>query len=123
MKKRYTVCVDFDGVLHSYVTPWQAAHICPDPPVEGAIEWLNEIIEEFDVVVHTTRGDQPGGNAAVNIWLKEHGYRGPYLKVTSQKVPALVYIDDRGWRFDGTNFPTADEIHRARPWNKIEARA
>ena len=89
----------------------------PDPPVLGAIEWLNEITEKFEVVIHTTRGDQPGGNEAVSAYLREHGYTGPDLTVTSHKVPALIYIDDRGWRFEGT-FPTAREIHAARPWNK-----
>lgn len=111
------MAVDCDGVLHSYTSGWCGADSLPDPPVPGAIEWLNAIVEKFDVVILTTRGDQPGGNEAVSAYLREHGYTGPELKVTSHKVPALVYIDDRGWRFEGT-FPTADEIHRARPWNK-----
>ena len=114
---KYTVAVDCDGVLHSYTSGWCGADSLPDPPVPGAIEWLNEITEKFDVVIHTTRGDQPGGNDAVIAYLREHGYTGAALKVTSHKVPALIYIDDRGWRFEGT-FPTAEEIHQARPWNK-----
>ena len=117
-KKRFTVASDFDGVLHSYTSPWAGAASCPDPPVEGAIEWLHEMIEHFDVAVLTTRGDQEGGNEAVRAYLREHGYLGPDLLVTSRKVPALVYVDDRGWRFTGDNFPTKDEIHRALPWNK-----
>jgi hypothetical protein len=116
-RKRYTVAVDFDGVIHSYVTPWQGAATIPDPPVEGAIEWLNQTVVKFEVVIHTTRGDQPGGNAAVLLWLRQNGYAGPDLLVTSKKVPALIYIDDRAWRFEGI-FPTEDEIHRARPWYK-----
>jgi len=115
--KRYTIAVDFDGVLHSYTSEWSGAEHCPDPPVEGAIDWLNTISSKFDVVIHTTRGDQPGGNEAVVAWLRQHGYVGPEPLVTSRKVPALIYIDDRAWRFEGT-FPTANEIHRARPWNK-----
>jgi hypothetical protein len=120
-EKRYTVAVDFDGVLHSYTTPWSGADSCPDPPVSGAIDWLNEIVQKFEVVILTTRGDQEGGNEAVQAWLREHGYVGPDLRVTSQKVPALVYVDDRAWRFEGDNFPTAEQIHRAIPWNKREA--
>lgn len=114
---KYTVAVDCDGVLHSYTSGWCGADSLPDPPVPGAIEWLNEIHEKFKVVVHTTRGDQPGGNEAVMAYLRKHGYTGPELEVTSHKIPALIYIDDRGWRFEGS-FPSADEIHRARPWNK-----
>lgn len=116
--RRYTVAVDFDGVLHSYTSGWQGAHVIPDPPIPGAIDWLNEIVKNFEVVIMTTRGDQPGANDAIRAWLRRHGYnRGPLL-VTSHKVPALVYIDDRGWRFTGDNFPTVEQVHRAIPWNK-----
>jgi hypothetical protein len=116
--RRWTVAVDCDGVLHSYTTPWESAAHIPDPPVSGAIDWLNEIVRHFDVVIHTTRGDQDGGNEAVMAWLRENGYTGPDLMVTSKKVPALIYIDDRAWRFEGDNFPTARQIHEARPWYK-----
>lgn len=116
--KRYTVACDFDGVIHSYTTPWQGAHICPDPPVEGAIEWLNSTVTKLDVVILTTRGDQEGGAEAVMAYLREHGYTGPDLLVTSRKIPALLYVDDRAYRFEGV-FPTVEEIHLARPWNKV----
>ncbi len=115
---RYTIAVDFDGVLHSYVTPWIDATTIPDPPVEGAIEWLNGIARQFDVVILTTRGKTDAARQAVCGWLRKHGYEGTFPEVTDRKVPALVYVDDRGWRFEGSNFPTADEVHQARPWNK-----
>ena len=38
------------------------------------------------------------------------------FKITSHKVSALVYIDDRGWRFDGI-FPSIETIRRLRQWN------
>lgn len=113
----YTVAVDFDGVIHSYTTPWIDHETTPDPPVPGAIEWLNGIVDHFTLVIHTTRGATAGGREAVLRYLREAGYKGPTPEVTNQKVPALVYIDDRGWRFEGT-FPTRHEIHAARPWNK-----
>ena len=116
--RRWTVACDMDGVLHSYTTPWSAANEIPDPPVPGAIDWLNEIHCHFDVVVHTTRGDQDGGNEAVTSWLRENGYTGPDLVVTSKKIPALIYIDDRAWRFEGDNFPTPRQVHEARPWHR-----
>jgi len=116
---KYTVAVDFDGVIHSYVGPWVAAEVIPDPPVAGAIEWLNEISKKFKVVIFTTRGATLAGRAAVITYLRENGYDPPKLiHVTHEKIAALVYVDDRGYRFDGTNFPTANEIHQLRPWNK-----
>ena len=115
---KYTVAVDMDGVLHSYASPWVSAETIPDPPVPGAIEWLNEIHKKFDIVIFTTRGATSPGQEAVLTWLRDNGYTGPLPKVTAVKPAALLYIDDRAYRFDGTNFPTAEEIHRLRPWNK-----
>lgn len=116
--RKWTVAVDCDGVLHSYTTPWVSADHIPDPPVPGAIDWLNEICQKFDVAIHTTRGDQKGGNEAVMTWLRDNGFAGPDLLVTSRKIPALIYVDDRAYRFEGDNFPTANEVHQLRPWHK-----
>lgn len=118
----YTVAVDFDGVIHSYTSGWQGAHVCSDPPVEGAIEWLTKTARKFTVVILTTRGDQEGGNEAVMEYLYTWGYDGPPLLVTSKKIPALVYIDDRAYRFTGPDsWPDAHMIHSMRPWNKPPA--
>lgn len=116
---RYTLAVDFDGVVHMYTTPFQGEDVIPDPPVPGAIEALNRLSRSFTIVIHTTRGRTEQGAAAVRRYLHEHGYRLAFeTTVTAQKVPALLYIDDRGYRFDGTNWPTAHEVHAMRPWNK-----
>jgi hypothetical protein len=126
MPDRYTVAVDFDGVIHSYTSAWVSEEFIPDPPVEGAIEWLNEISRHFTVVIHTTRGRTFEGRAAVFHYLRDHGYTGGTaesggIKVTHEKIPALVYVDDRGWRFTGPgSFPTVREIHEARPWNRTK---
>lgn len=127
--ERYRMAVDFDGVLHSYTTPWIDAATIPDPPVPGAIAWLMEIQKRLDVVIHTTRGATAGGYFAVLRWLWDNGYREGdeaydwhqlKITVTDKKPAALVYIDDRAFRFEG-RFPTAEEIHRMRPWNKVGA--
>ena len=116
--ERYTVAVDFDGVLHLYETPWVNAETISDGPVDGAIEWLEEIGEDFNVVIFTTRGKTPEGVAAVRAWLVAQGWpAGGDVKVTAEKPPALVYLDDRAMRFEGV-FPSAQEIRDARPWNE-----
>ena len=40
-----TVCVDFDGVIHQHTTPWTDACDIHDPPVEGAFDYLRELID------------------------------------------------------------------------------
>lgn len=117
--KKYTVAVDFDGVLHSYTSPWVDASVIPDPPVAGAADWLNAIREDFEVVIFTTRGNCEEGRDAVRYYLGQAGVRdAETLRVTAEKIPALVYIDDRALRFDGSNFPTTQQVHQLKPWNK-----
>jgi hypothetical protein len=117
--ERYTVAVDFDGVIHSYTSPWTKPEEIPDPPVEGAIDWLNEISKDFRVVIHTTRARTFDGAAAVVVYLHRHGYTVMPEDISYAKPPALIYLDDRAVRFEGPGtFPSAQEIHDARPWNK-----
>ena len=127
-EKRWTVAVDFDGVIHSYTSPWINAHTIPDPPVDGAIEWLHQMVQQFKVVIYSTRCKTWRGRRAMQRWLKEHAggiwYEGPGydgledVTFSAGKPPALVYVDDRAYRFTGENWPTAEEVHRLRPWNK-----
>lgn len=125
--ERYTIAVDFDGVIHSYTSPWVNAHTISDRPVAGAIEWLRDIALKLEVVIFTTRGKTWRGRRAVRRWLWENGYSEPgaetwtdlQIRVTAIKPPALVYLDDRAMRFNGPGtFPTAQDVHNARPWNK-----
>lgn len=111
------MAVDFDGVIHSYTSPWIGPEVIPDPPVPGVMEWLAEMAEHFQVVVHTTRAKTPEGAAAVMWWIFDRS--GLTLPVTAMKPTALIYVDDRAWRFEG-RFPTKEEIHQARPWNKAK---
>ena len=38
------LCLDFDGVIHSFKSGWKGAGKIPDPPVEGAIEWIRSLL-------------------------------------------------------------------------------
>lgn len=126
-KRKYTISIDFDGVIHSYTSPWKNAHTIPDAPVPGAIEFLSEAIQDFQVVIHTARARTWWGRMAVRNYIRRHAGNLWYdsmgnfgiedVKVTHKKLPALVYIDDRGYRFEGT-FPELDDIHKMLPWNK-----
>lgn len=128
-KRKYTVAVDFDGVIHSYTSPWVNAHTIPDVPVPGAIEWLHRMIQNFEVHIFTTRGKTWRGRRAVRAYLRRHGghlfwyeFAGGRgledITVSATKDAALIYLDDRAVRFNGSNFPNAQEIHQLRPWNK-----
>ena len=118
----FTVCIDFDGVIHSYTSGWKGASVIPDPPVKGAIEALHLYLHYFDVAIYSSRSGQEGGIEAMASFIEEndtheHDYRlVDKLRFPETKPPAMVYIDDRGFRFEGV-FPSADEIKSlATPW-------
>lgn len=77
MSRRYTLAVDFDGVIHRYDSPWVAPHVIPDGPVDGALDWLLAAVEKFEVVIFSTRRKTWRGRRAVRRWLRKHvGYFG-----------------------------------------------
>lgn len=117
---RYTICVDFDGVLHQYDGDWQGHHVIPGDACPGAIEWLEEITQGFEVAILSTRGSTIDGLSAILDWVAERCSPNvmEHLRVVSIKPPALLYVDDRAWRFDGTNWPSKGDVHNALPWWK-----
>jgi hypothetical protein len=97
-----TLCIDFDGVLHTYSRGWHDGTLY-DPPIPGAIAALWALREAgYVLVVHTTRCADPSQTQLIRDWLERYG--APVIwKVTHEKLPALAYIDDRAVRF--TDWP------------------
>jgi hypothetical protein len=123
-KPKKTLVVDFDGVLHSYASGWKGPTSIPDPPVPGAFVFLAHATERFDVAVLSSRSRETGGIDAMKRWLADHGLDPTVLgklRFPRTKPPAHVYLDDRGWRFEGT-FPSIDAIDAFEPWHKREPR-
>jgi len=128
MKK--TLCVDFDGVLHSYTTGWKGADVVTDPPVPGAIRWLRDMVGgPFQVCIYSSRSKHPSGVAAmreaIKRWaMEEEGDSKAeaeelveMLEFPTMKPAAFLTIDDRCICFNGT-FPSSTEISSFIPWNK-----
>lgn len=66
------LCLDFDGVIHSYASGWKGAANIPDPPVPGALEFMVRALERFDVAVFSSRSHQWGGRRAMKQWLRRN---------------------------------------------------
>lgn len=127
--KRPILCLDFDGVVHSYASGWQGARNIPDPPTAGAIEAIDRYLRAgFDIVIHSSRARYFGGIRAMREWLKEHAGAlwypdpagGPGLETvrfTRWKPASLVTLDDRAMTFTGA-WPDAAQIRAFKPWNK-----
>lgn len=117
-----TICIDFDGVLHSYSSGWQGVGVVKNPPVPGAIQFLRTLIQDkrFTPVVYSARSSEPAGISAMQAWLLEHGLSHielECLQFPTQKPGAWLTIDDRAICFDG-NFPDLETLDGFRPWNR-----
>lgn len=134
MNKRYNqiICVDFDGVIHSYTSGWKGVDVIPDPPVPGAIEWLEKHLPKPGtdpsdhvgpiVQIYSSRSKSWRGRRAMKRWLLENGLRLWHihkgtLKFPTKKPAAFLTIDDRAICFEG-KFPTLDQMMFFEPWYK-----
>ena len=131
------LCLDFDGVLHSYTSGWKGAGVVPDAPTEGMVEFLDAAIERFDVQVFSSRSSDPAGIPAMREWLHDcimaHfdcAFHTPpecerayeiynALKFPTTKPAAFLTIDDRALCFTGnwSDFHPS-KLREFQPWNK-----
>jgi hypothetical protein len=132
------LCLDFDGVLHSYSSGWKGADVIPDPPTPGAMMFLHHAVHYFDVQIYSSRSGQPGGIQAMRDWLDynvadffdctfagapaDMDRRDEVLAAISfptSKPAAFLTIDDRALCFTGNwaDFYPQDLLE-FKPWNK-----
>lgn len=131
------LCMDFDGVIHSYKSGWVAADFIPDEPVPGAFAFLREALKNFEVVIFSSRSHQSGGVRAMQLWFEfwarrelpndeASGYAANAVingiawrkeAWPVEKPPAFISIDDRGLLFTG-EWPNVTDLLAFKPWNK-----
>lgn len=126
------LCLDFDGVIHSYTSGWQGAGVCNDPPVAGTLEFLEEATKHFRVLIYSSRSKSLSGRRAMKQYMRTHfdvplpfspDHWGDTLSEMLEypwfKPPALITIDDRALTFDGIweNY-SPDRLLSFKPWNK-----
>lgn len=131
------LCVDFDGVVHSYSSPWVHETHIPDPPVPGALEWLFAATERFDVQIYSSRSKSEMARIAMLRWMANHSseiwdHSHPMCRsdwrstdfdypvtFAAEKPPAFLTIDDRAICFNG-DWSALDPaaLLAFKPWNK-----
>lgn len=134
------LCLDFDGVIHSYESGWHGADVIPDRPVPGAVDFILRAQEHFCVAIFSSRSHQTNGISSMQSWLLGRAQEawvhregilaelGPFSEVLkrlaqiewpTEKPPAFLSIDDRALTFNG-NWADFDleELKRFKPWNK-----
>lgn len=120
------LCLDFDGVIHSYTSGWKGARTIPDPPVPGALDFISEALHQgWDVVIHSSRARYFGGISAMRAWLRKHAGNqwdtmGPSfydVRFARWKPAATITLDDRALTFAGI-WPSVTTLRNFKPWNK-----
>lgn len=109
---RKTVCLDFDGVIHSYKSGWHGEAIIPDPPIHKVDVAIRQLRKNFRVVVYSARCRNEEGVDAIRNWLAKHNIEVD--DVCHHKPPAFVYVDDRAVAFTGDWDETIAAIHAFR---------
>lgn len=127
--------LDFDGVVHKYLTPWGGATTIADGPVEGFFPFLIRVDKDFTVEIFSTRSETGAGRLAMAAWLKKHAidYANTsaltkaefhYLMSVVDRVvfpvskpKAFVGLDDRILTFEGM-WPSPEILLGWKPWNK-----
>lgn len=106
-RRRYTIAVDFDGVLAEYAGWKGSGNLGPARP--GAREFLEQLTKDYQVVIHTNRG-----TSEVWDWLRENDMEQYVLAVGDRKPLAIAYIDDRAIEFRGDFSETLQKLQEFR---------
>jgi hypothetical protein len=134
-----TICLDWDGVIHSYTSGWVSVGVIPDAPVPGAMDFIFSVIQsgQFKLAIHSSRSSDVIGLGAMQEYLIEHmkayledrftGGRADTaarelvftrIEWPTSKPAAWLTLDDRAWTFMG-RWPLLEEIAAFKPWNKV----
>lgn len=119
MDYKEVIAIDFDGVIHSYINGYQEDGSLPDPPVDGAIDWLKTLINsDYEITIHSARLRENQNKNIIQDWLLDYGITPEELsKLKFEAKPiAILYIDDLAWQFTGKNFPTLEDVQKYKPW-------
>lgn len=134
MSNKPILCVDFDGVVHSYERGWQDGKIY-GTVVPGFFEWAERVRNHFNIAIYSSPSKTETGRREMAEWLSKRlneaiekdelpaTFDRPAfwlsINLANEKPPAWLTIDDRAIRFDGdwTAPELAPEALRSfQPW-------
>lgn len=129
-KAKPIICIDFDGVIHSYERGWQNGEIY-GTVTPGFFEWVELAKDQFRLVIYSSRSNSYGGVIEMSQWLHKQrsiwrntkGFRNDQsmteIEFAHEKPAAFLTIDDRAIRFDGRwDWLRPEYLLEFKPWNQ-----
>jgi hypothetical protein len=101
------VMIDFDRTIHKYSEGWKDGTVY-DKPIPDAKQFIDELKDDgFEIIIFSSRLSKTShGEEGVDkqkrmieAWLKKYSIEVD--GITSEKLPAVAYVDDRAVEFDG----------------------
>ena len=107
-----TLCIDFDGVIHHYPDGFQDGSIYGGP-VPNAMKWLDKLHKAgYDLVILSARANDSEQEDKMRLAMREWMLDADVsfaFRITTTKIPAIAYIDDRAIRF--TNWDDIGKLY------------
>ena len=100
------IAIDFDGVIHKNSLGFSDGTIY-DSPIKGTKEALEQLHKKYKIIIFTckVKPDRPlikgkTGKQLIKDWLSKHNLLQYIHEITCEKPRAVLYIDDKGYRFN-----------------------
>ena len=104
-KESTNLAIDFDGVIHDFSKGWHDG-TCYGNPLPGSIEAIKQLPKRYKIIIFTAKAkpnrplvNNKTGKQLVQEWLRKYDLLKYVSEITSEKPRAVLYIDDKGYRF------------------------
>ena len=104
-----TIALDFDGVIHNDIKGFHDGTIY-GTPIEGTKDALIELSKSYKLVIYSCKSNpnrplinNKTGTELIWEWFEQWDMKQYISDVVINKPNALLYIDDRGLKFESWN--------------------
>lgn len=105
-ESKKVIAIDFDGVIHNDYMGYHDGSIY-GKPLEGTIESIKELSKKYILKIYSCKSNPnrplingKTGTELIWEWLEKYGIKENISDVVWGKPNAIVYIDDKGYKFE-----------------------